>query len=519
MRLKTTTIIIIAAAAAGGYWVLGGAQASIDGARALGTYAAGAFNEGAAEIVDYHPKSQRLFVVNGAAKTIDILDISDPSDPKKVAEISAANHGKAANSVSIHGDLVALAVQAKDKTDPGKVVIYKTSGEFVKEFTVGALPDMVTFSPDGNYVLAACEGEPSDDYSVDPEGTVAIIDISKGVDQGTVKIADFRNWNTQGAPEGARIVKTGATAAQDFEPEYIAVSPNSKTAWVTLQENNALGVIDIAAGKITDVVGLGFKDHSKIALDVSNKDDEINLGNWPVWGMYQPDAIVAYEVGGETYLVMANEGDSKDYDGWSEEARVKDLTLDSKAFPNAAELQDSANLGRLKTTTSLGDTDGDGDHDQIYAYGGRSFSIWNAAGEMIYDSGDDIERILSETFPSEFNSTNDENGSFDDRSDDKGPEPEAIEIGQMGAKFYAFVGLERMGGLMIYDVTNPAAPSFIDYVTTRNFEGDPAAGTAGDLGPEGMKFIPKKDSPNGKPLLAVANEVSGTTTLFELTSD
>ena len=518
MKLKTT-LIIVAAAAAGGYWVLGGAQASINGARAIGTYSTGAFDEGAAEIVDYDPKTKQLFVVNGDAKTVDILDISEPSEPKKVAEISAANHGKAANSVSIHKDLVALAIQADDKTQPGKVAIYKTSGEFVKDFTVGALPDMVIFSPDGKYVLAACEGEPNDDYTVDPEGTVAVIDISNGVDKGTVKIADFKKWNSSGAPRGARIVKPGATAAQDFEPEYIAVSPDSKTAWVTLQENNAVGVIDIAAGQITNVVGLGFKDHSKIPLDASNKDDKINLATWPVLGMYQPDTIVAFEVGGETYLAVANEGDAKDYDGWSEEARVKDLTLDAEAFPNAAELQDNANLGRLKTTTSLGDTDGDGDHDQIYAYGGRSFSIWNAAGEMIFDSGDEIERILSESFPNEFNSTNDENGSFDNRSDDKGPEPEALEIGKMGDKTYAFVGLERMGGFMIYDVSNPAAPSFVDYVTTRNFEGDPAAGTAGDLAPEGLKFISKSDSPNGKALLAVANEVSGTTTLFELTSD
>ena len=518
MKLKTT-IIIIAAAAAGGYWVLGGAHASINGARAIGTYATGAFDEGAAEIVDYDPKSKQLFVVNGDAKTVDILDISNPATPKKVAEISAANHGKAANSVSIHGDLVALAVQAEDKTQPGKVAIYKTSGEFVKDFTVGALPDMVTFSPDGNFVLAACEGEPNDNYSIDPEGSVAIIDISNGVEKGTVKLAGFTKWNSSGAPRGARIVKPGATAAQDFEPEYIAVSPDSKTAWVTLQENNAVGVIDIAAGEIKNVVGLGFKDHSKIPLDVSNKDDAIKLQTWPILGMYQPDTIVAYETGGETYLVVANEGDAKDYDGFSEETRVKDLILDPDAFPNAAELQDNANLGRLKTTTSFGDTDGDGDHDKIYAYGGRSFSIWNEAGEMVYDSGDDIERVLSERFPGEFNSTNDENGSFDDRSDDKGPEPEALEIGKMGDKFYAFVGLERMGGFMIYDVTKPTAPKFVDYVTTRNFEGDAAAGTAGDLAPEGMKFIAKGDSPNGKPLLAVANEVSGTTTLFELTSD
>jgi len=285
---------------------------------------------------------------------------------------------------------------------------------------------------------------------------------------------------------------------------------------VTLQENNAIAVIDVAKADVTNLLGLGYKDHSLVPFDASNKDGGANVRPWPVMGMYQPDSILSYEVAGQTYLITANEGDAKDYDGWSEETRVAKLTLDPTIFPNAAELQENGNLGRLKTTTSMGDTDGDGDHDVIFAYGARSFSIWSTAGELVFDSADQFERITAARLGRGFNSTNDENDSGDNRSDDKGPEPEALAIGKIAGKTLAFIGLERVGGVMAYDVSEPANASFLGYHNNRNFSGNAEAGKAGDLGPEGMAFIPAAQSPNGKDLLAVANEVSGTTSIFEI---
>ena len=315
-----------------------------------------------------------------------------------------------------------------------------------------------------------------------------------------------------------RIFGPGASVAEDLEPEYITVSRNSLTAWVTLQENNAIAEIDIRSGEVTSITSLGLKDHSVAGngLDASNRDDEINIATWPVFGMYQPDSIASYQVRGQTFLVTANEGDSRDYDGFSEEERVKDLTLDPTAFPDAATLQENENLGRLKTTNVNGDTDDDGDFDQIFSYGTRSFSIWTADGDLVFDSGDDIAQITASALPDDFNSNNDENDSFDARSDDKGTEPEAVVLAKIRGQTYAFIGLERMGGIMIYDVTDPAAPVFVDYVSNRDFAGDAEAGTAGDLGPEGMTFISGEDSPTGHPLLVVANEVSGTTTVFKI---
>ena len=218
--------------------------------------------------------------------------------------------------------------------------------------------------------------------------------------------------------------------------------------------------------------------------------------------------------------MTANEGDARDYDGFSEEKRVRDLNLDSTAFPNAADLQKDENLGRLKTTTANGDTDGDGDVDKIFSYGARSFSIWrigrNGTAIQIYDSGDDFERITAAKIPNDFNSTDDENGSFDNRSDDKGPEPEALAVGKDLFQAYSLIGLERVGGLMLYEITNPFSPRFVEYKNNRDFSGVAANGTAGDLAPEGIVFVPRGDSSFVEPVVVVANEISGTPTLYRM---
>lgn len=264
-----------------------------------------------------------------------------------------------------------------------------------------------------------------------------------------------------------------------------------------------LGVIDFANGN---------------RLDASNEDGQINIRNWPVYGMYQPDAIDSFVSDGKTYYITGNEGDSRDYEGFSEEARVGDIEieLDSDVFSNTAVLKEENALGRLNITNTKGDIDGDGDFDQLYAFGGRSFSIWDEFGNLVYDSSDDFERLTAQLFPDEFNSNNDENGSFDSRSDDKGPEPEGVVTGVVGDRTYAFIGLERVSGIMVYDITNPKEPDFVQYFNNREFDGNAEEGTAGDLGPEGLKFIPAEDSPNGQALLVVANEVSGSTTIYQV---
>jgi hypothetical protein len=276
--------------------------------------------------------------------------------------------------------------------------------------------------------------------------------------------------------------------------------------------------VDIAKARVTHLRALGTKDHSRPGqgLDASDRDNAIRIQTWPVHGLYLPDSIASYQFLGQTFLVTANEGDSRAYSAFNEEARIGGVALDPAAFPDAATLQLPANLGRLKITTTAGDTDGDGDFDRLFTFGARSFSIWTTSGLRLFDSGDALEQITAAALPTEFNSDNVANGSFDSRSDDKGPEPEGLAIGVVGGHVYAFLGLERVGGVVVYDVTIPIFPRFVQYVNTRDFQGDPETGTAGELGPEGVLFIKAQDSPNGRPLLVTANEISGTTRLFEI---
>jgi 2',3'-cyclic-nucleotide 2'-phosphodiesterase (5'-nucleotidase family) len=888
------------------------------GLNMIGTFAG---EDSEAEIVAYDPDSQRLFISKGKSE-LDILDASDPTNPSLFKSVSLGS-GES-TSVAISGGVVAVAVPNENVAEAGSVLFFDTDGNQTGEVTVGALPDMVTFTPDGNTVLVANEGEPNDDYTIDPEGSVSIIDISGGVASATVATAGFSDFNAGGPraaqlPDDVRIFGNNgqSTVAQDLEPEYIAAT--NSTAWVTLQENNALAVVDIANARVDQIVALGFKQHGsmttfgfeelpllgtteagedillgglsglffegvndngnyqfvthpdrgpnpdtkdvdddgvkerpfalpdyqarvirfelnpqtgalnileqifltradgttpisglpnlpgdkgmayadeepvdlrgnpleydpfgadmegiviapngdfwmvdeyrpaiyhftsdgtlvdrfvpegsndsgtnvgtealpavyaqrranrgfeavalqgnklyafiqspidvpdtdddsnsksshntrilefdittsqttaqyvyvqegngsdkigdavslgnneflvmerdsatgqsankkvyKISLDgatdisslddsiigpegslesmdlaeledanispvskevyvdlvkagydftdkpeglayipdedviavindndfnsgadfdpatgtlspvenpipvvlgwidpdnvgngfdASNKDGAIQIREWPrVKGMYQPDAIAAFSAGGDTYLITANEGDARDYDGYSEETRVEDLTLDPTNFPHADIIQAEEELGRLKTTTANGDTDGDGDVDEIYAYGARSFSIWSSDGNLVYDSGEEIERITAAMYPEYFNQDEFE---FDGRSDDKGPEPEGVVTGVVDGTPYAFVGLERMGGIMVYDISTPDKPVYVQYINTTNMEAQ-----SGNISPEGLTFIAASDSPTNNPLLVVAYEESGTVAFFEIT--
>ncbi|HSF41910.1 MAG TPA: choice-of-anchor I family protein [Thermoanaerobaculia bacterium] len=490
----------------------------------IGTYSTGLFDAGGAEIVAYDPDTQRLFVVNAEANRLDVLDIRQPWAPVRVSSIDLSPYGGGVNSVAVRDGIVAAAVENENKQAPGQVVFFDATGRLLSSVTVGALPDMLTFSPDGSWVLVANEGEPLDycapGLDNDPEGSVSVIDLRGGVaglTQDKVRTAGFTAFNGA-VPAGIRIFGPGATVAQDLEPEYIAISHDSTTAWVTLQENNALAVVDIASAAVTSLAPLGTKDHSlpRNALDPSDRDGGVRIAPWPVRGLYQPDAIASYSSGGQPYLVMANEGDARDYECFGEETRVGDLELAAGVFPDAASLQEDEALGRLRTTTAGGDTDGDGRNEEIHTFGARSFSIRNAAGDLIWDSGNEMELITAVALPDFFNSSNDGNDSADSRSDDKGPEPEGVALGLFRGRQYAFFGLERVGGVMVYDVTDPRAPFFVQYVNPRRFDGDAEAGTAGDLGPEGLVYIPREQSPIPRALLAVGNEVSGTVTIYSI---
>jgi hypothetical protein len=525
----------------------------------VGRYESGQFAQSAAEIVSYDPSTKQTFVVNALSGEIDVLDVSAISTPHKTSSLKLANDIKnalasvtdvsqlgAANSVSVHNGIVAIAVEANPKSNNGYVVFYQASDKsFLSAVEVGALPDMLTFTPDGKQVIVANEGEPNNDYTIDPEGSVSIINVSAGfsnLTQANVTQVRFNDFNVGASraanlPSTVRIFGPNASVAQDLEPEYITVSSDSKTAWVSLQENNALATINLTTGQVNKINALGFKNYGVAGneIDASDKDKAINIRTWPVWGMYQPDSIAAYDFNGKTYVVSANEGDARAYTGFSEEIRVADIVKNGGAinlasltnFSFAGLINADNNLGRLRITSTLGwKNDGtcsfskgkpsNCEYNALYAYGGRSFSIWDSVtGKLVFDSGSDFEKMTAQRLGADFNSNHEENGG-DSRSDDKGPEPEALALGKIDGKTYAFVGLERVGGIMVYDITEPENARFVQYINPRDFSAANNTSAAGDLGPEGFKFVKAEDSPNGKPLLMVGNEVSGTTSIFQI---
>ena len=453
---------------------------------------------GAAEITAFDPLTKRLFAVNNSAENkIDVIDITDPANIKVIKSISMLPYGGFVNSVAVYGGKLAAAIESTNKQDLGKIVVFNTSTYAeIKSVTVGALPDMVTFSQDGKYILSANEGEPSADYLNDPEGSVSIIKIAD-YSVKTINFSAFESQLSALAAKGFRIFGPGKNFIKDIEPEYIAISDDSKTAYVTLQENNAIAEIDIVAGMVKKINPLGFKDYSLAtnAIDVSDKDSKIEFAQFnKVYGIYMPDALAYVNYNGNPYLFTANEGDSREYTAFVEMKRVNAVTLDATNFPTAATLKTDPILGRLNITTTLGDSDADGDFDALYSLGARSFSVWDAnTGSQVFDSKNELDIKAKEL------------AIYDDtRSDDKSVEPESITIGRVGNKSIAIVGLERADAFAIYDVTVPTAPVFIKMYKT------------GDV-PEGVLFIPASKSPISQSLIVISSENDGLIKIYKTT--
>jgi 2',3'-cyclic-nucleotide 2'-phosphodiesterase (5'-nucleotidase family) len=502
----------------------------------LGRYSTGLGNaSGEIAAVD----GNLMVVTNGGNNSVDFVNVTNPKTPSLIQRIPLGAYGAGPNSAVITGSLVLVVVDALVPGGDGKLVAFDRAGGLIGTAVVGATPDNVAVSPDGTLAAIANEGEPTSynqPDSIDPEGTVSVVDLtglyplaedfvqappgSTGdpAVQAAVSTIGFTDFNAGGPregdlPAGVRIFGPNASVAQDLEPEYITITGDNRTAFVTLQEANAVATVDLVDQVVDGIVALGTKDHSLPGngLDASDRDNAINIANWPVKGLYQPDAIASFEKGGETYYLTANEGDAREYTGFAEEVRVGagSVVLDPAVFPDAATLQQNANLGRL-TITNTSPKNGSGQYTELQVFGGRSFSVRRADGTLVADTGDEFEQITAALLPENFNASN-TSSTFDDRSDNKGPEPEGIATGNIDGNQLVFIGLERVGGIMVYDVTDPANPGFLQYLNTRDF-GLPAAQT--DAGPEGVSFVAPAESPTGKPLVVVAHEISGSVLLY-----
>lgn len=503
--------------------------------------------EGGTEIVKV--SGQLAVSTNGAQERIDVLDVSNPTEMSLVTSLDVAAMNLSVSdlggnaladlggltSVDISGTTIVASYKNATAGENGFVVVYDYADPAdvgARVLSVGSHPDSIVIDSSGEYAFTANEGEivytgddsdeqlADDQYYVDAAGSISMVHL----ESGTVSTIGFDGFDDSVLEtlrlSPAAVAAKGSLAEAalvDIEPEYVTLSADGSTLFVTLQENNAVAKVDLAAWKASDastvgssvmeLLPLGYKDHSieGNGLDASDKDDAIDIATFDLKGMYMPDAIAAYAVNGVDYFVIANEGDGRgdlndegEKGKYGDEERIKDITLDETAFGGAdlvAALQDNSSLGRLKVSLIDGDTDGDGDYDELYSFGARSFSIFNADGDLVFDSGDDFEAITAAISPLTFNS--DEGTDNQNRSGAKGPEPESLEIFSMHGKTYAAIGLERMDAMMVYDITNPANAQFVNVLSTRE---------RGDNAPEEIEFLVSDNNA----YLMVSNEVSST---------
>jgi DNA-binding beta-propeller fold protein YncE len=515
----------------------------------VGRYALNA-GAGVSEIVAYHAESRSVFITVDTStapssfqrislKNLTSTVLANPitaSNLEAGGVISVAQHvngsGFTAGGVqtlAINGNLMAIAVQATPKTDLGVVAFYRLDAQgnatYLKKVTVGSLPDGMAFSPDGSKLVIANEGELSVNFAtdgIDPVGSISIITIANGIPADSATTLDFSAFNA-GAnranelPADVRIGRPGATVAQDMEPEFVTISADNSQAFVTLQENNAVAVVNLTSNRIDRIIPMGYKNHGLAANAIAASDKVSATSPFVLkpyanlFGIYMPDGIASFSVNGTNYFITANEGDDRDDflpTGQKETVRVgsSSMVLSSSSFPTATDLKKDAELGRLTVFSTMG-RNSNGQFDKLYTLGGRSFSIYNAStGAQVFDSGSDLETLAYSTMASSLLSKDQVLG----RLDNKGPEPESVVVGQVNQKTYAFVALERSSAILMYDLTNPAAPKFVQWLQNTTDL------TNGDISPEGLTFVPASQSPTGQALLVAGHEVSGTVSVWEI---
>ena len=481
-----------------------------------------------AEISDFMPGKNKLFVV-GDAKVVEVVDLSNPGMPKKIAEKEIPGN---ASSVTVHGDLVAVSMLEDEEWKDGQVQVmrYTDSLEVVGLYKVCSQPDMIKFTPDGKNLLVACEGSPSTDFSEDPEGGIAILSVAKAGDAELWKGAEltvvrFDKLDTNSLKKAGVRAPGVQGFVKSLEPEYITVSGDSRWAWVSLQENNAIAKLDVKAKKITKVFPLGYLDFSGGATIDAVSNGLIEMKKYPLRGLRQPDGIASFAIGDKYYVLTANEGAPvNDYKAWTDVTSPMMLAEQGRLYRPV--FTDSL-LNELKDLTVSGlERNCDGERTKspackhMYIFGSRSMSIFDGeTGRLVWDTYDTFERILAKIAPEYFN-WNAKKGKvkMDKRSSDKGCEPENVTVGEVGYKRYAFVGLERTSGIMVVDVTEAETPRYIKAPKPEEYKGpkvvdyylDPL-----DRGPEGVLFIPADKSPlSNQALLIVGYEYSKTLTIY-----
>ncbi|MDD6488495.1 MAG: choice-of-anchor I family protein [Clostridia bacterium] len=500
-----------------------------------GRYVSGMTNAdgGVMEIVTYNTKTGFAYTVNGQSGFLAAIPISEIEDNGTVQQLEGNNidikalveaggykYGDMTSvAVSPDGTQLAVAIQSEDYSANGKAAVFKCNDDGTLTLlyiaATGVQPDMITFTPDGSKILTANEGEPRLGYAsgtVDPKGSVTVINTATGessdVDFNAFDSEDERKKLT----DSGIVLKKNTAPSVDLEPEYIATT--NTTAYVSLQEANAIAVLDFSTNTFKGIYSVGFENYSEFAVDIDKKDEVYSPKKYDsLRGIRMPDGISLVTVDGTDYILTANEGDSRDWNGYLNEDERN--FGKGKTSPTGKITAENSGLSGKVVFFDASDYDGL-ESDKDYLFGGRSFTMFRVTEsglEEVFTSGNDFESLTSQYIPSHFNCSNDDI-TTDDRSGKKGPEPESVVTGTVGGRTYAFIALERIGGIMAYDITDPTNVKYVNYINSRDFSED----IAGDDSPEGLCFISSDESKNGKSILLAACEVSGTVALYDLTS-
>ena len=498
------------------------------------------------EISTYHAGSKRIFATNGVKNSIDIFDISDVANPKKIDSVSLAPYGDDVTSVAAGLDVVVAAVLVTETfsatgaptTPNGKIVVFDTNGKVLSSTDIlGVLPDSVTFAPDGTTALVAIEGQPvcakddpattekeSTDYSKasDPVGGVSVVDLTDPT-APVVRFAGFDQFTVgEMKAKGIAVSSVVNDVSKDFEPEFVTATDNNY-AYVTIQEANAIGKLNIETATFESITRAFESNLIKVARDTSDKDSGAGPRTYRnVVGASQPDAIAGFKVGAGHYFLTANEGDAREYTCLNDDLRAASLIVDSKRFPDWTTLSGSAALGRAKVNPTNGDKDGDGDIDTIHLRGSNSMTMYRN-GVAIWDSGALLDQIQTQAFGvANINGSHSYSKDLStmnyvgqDRSDDKGAEPEGVALGMVGDRRIAILGLERMTALAIFDITKPLKPVFQEWLQMLPTKATPAKDVK-HWSPEGIVFVPADKSPSGHALIITRYELSGSISIHEI---
>ena len=502
--------------------------------------------EGSAEIATYHAGSKRIFATNGVKNTIDIFDISDVANPKKVGSVALSPYGNDVTSVAAGKDVVVAVVNVSDKfsatgvptTTNGKIVVFDTAGKVLSSPDVlGVLPDSVSFAPNGTTALVAIEAQPvcakddpataakeDADYTKasDPVGGVTVVDLSDPA-APVLKFAGFDQFTvSEMRAKGIAVSSVVNNVSKDFEPEFASAIDNNY-AYVTIQEANAIGKLNIQTATFESITRAFESKVSQVARDTSDRDSGAGPRTYAnVVGASQPDAIAGFKMGSGNYFITANEGDAREYTCLNDDFRAASLKVDPRRFADWKTLSGSAALGRAKVNPTIGDRDGDGDIDTIHLRGSNSMTMYRN-GLAIWDSADLLDQIQTAAFGvaniNGSHSLSSDKATMNyvgqDRSDDKGSEPEGVAVGMVGDRRIAVLGLERMSALAVFDITKPRVPVFIEWLQMLPAKATPAKDVK-YWSPEGIVFVPADKSPSGKALIITSYELSGSLSIHQI---